>query len=386
MTERTQKRRYPREELTNAMDEIFGGELHAQRLASLRDGVDGALHASQVGVRAIGRGLAVANGLCPKSAIKQVDRLLSNPNMPYQKMFSLWIRFVLAQRDELVVNFDWTEFPESDQSMLFLGLQTAHGRSTPLLWKTFTTSQLKDQRNDHEDELLVLLAELLDEGKKVTVVADRGFSDTKLFSFLSEELNFHYIIRIKKNTYIFDEKDKKLHADEWLGKNGRMKTVKNARVTEQKQPVACFVGVKDKNMKEPWCLVSSRDDLKGSEVKKLYGKRFTIEESFRDLKNHRYGMGLEQVQIKKNERRDALTWLAVLAHTLLTLLGKAGQQAGLESFLGASRKGEFSLFRMGQMLFELMPRMEEKRLRALSAHFEKLLLSHTLFSEIVGVL
>jgi hypothetical protein len=49
-----QDRQFGREELEELMDEVFGGEVHVQRLASLTDGVDGVLHAASLGVRAIG--------------------------------------------------------------------------------------------------------------------------------------------------------------------------------------------------------------------------------------------------------------------------------------------------------------------------------------------
>jgi len=63
------------------------------------------------------------------------------------EIFACWVRFVAGLRPELVVNFDWTEFEDSDQSMIVLGMQTGHGRSTPLVWKTVTRSELKDRRN-----------------------------------------------------------------------------------------------------------------------------------------------------------------------------------------------------------------------------------------------
>ena len=47
-------------------------------------------------------------------------------------------------------------------------------------------------------------------------------------------------------------------------------------------------------MKELWCLVSSRHDLTGVEIKVAYGRRFTVEETFRDVKNPRFALGLTQ--------------------------------------------------------------------------------------------
>lgn len=39
---------------------------------------------------------------------------------------------------------------------------------------------------------------------------------------------------------------------------------------------------------------------------KLYGRRFTIEESFRDIKDLHFGMGLSYSKIREPERRDKL--------------------------------------------------------------------------------
>jgi hypothetical protein len=227
------ERQVGREQLEEFVEGIFGEEIHAKRVTSLINGVDGVLHAATLGIRAIGQGLAAAQGLVPKHAIKQVGRLLSNAELDRESLFRCWVRFVAAERSEIVVNFDWTEFEDSDQSVVGLGTQTAHGRSTPLLWKTVQRSELKDQRNAHEDELLVLLSAVLPEGARVTVVADRGFADSKLFVFLKEELGFDYLIRLRANIYVEAEGGKVRKAAEWVSPGGRMRELRNAWVTAQ---------------------------------------------------------------------------------------------------------------------------------------------------------
>ena len=59
--------------------------------------------------------------------------------------------------------------------------------------------ELKDARNDCEDACLRRLAEVLPANVRATILADRGFADTKLFEFLGE-LGFDYVIRLKGNT------------------------------------------------------------------------------------------------------------------------------------------------------------------------------------------
>jgi hypothetical protein len=384
-TRRKAERKVGRKELDELMDEVFGGAIHAQRVASLRDGVDGVLHAASLGVRAIGQGLAVANGLAPRHAIKQVDRLLSNPKLMREDVARCWVRFVVAERRELIVNFDWTEFQDSDQAMIVLGTQTEHGRSTPLVWKTVTRSALKDQRNAHEDELLGLFADVLPQGVRVTVVADRGFADVKLYRFL-QELGFEYIIRFRGVVFVESAEGERRKARDWLGAGGRMRVLRGARVTAEGQPVPMVVCVQQPPMQEPWRLASSRSDLTGTAITHRYGKRFTVEETFRDVKNPHLGLGLKQTVMERNDRRDALFLLAVLAHTLLTLLGKAGEELAMDRWLGATRPRQYSRFRQGQMLFDLIPTMERQRLRTLLQRFGQLLREHALLSQILGYL
>ena len=384
-TRRKAERKVGRKELDELMDEVFGGAIHAQRVASLRDGVDGVLPAASLGVRAIGQGWAVANGLAPRHAIKQVDRLLSNPKRMREDVARCWVRFVVAERKELIVNFDWTEFQDSDQAMIVLGTQTEHGRSTPLVWKTVTRSALKDQRHAHEDELLGLFADVLPQGVRVTVVADRGFSDIKLYRFL-QELGFEYIIRFRGVVFVESAEGERRKARDWLGAGGRMRVLRGARVTAEGQPVPMVVCVQQPQMQEPWLLASSRSDLTGTAITHRYGKRFTVEETFRDVKNPHLGLGLKQTVMERHDRRDALFLLAVLAHTLLTLLGKAGEELAMDRWLGATRPRQYSRFRQGQMLFDLIPTMERQRLRTLLQRFGQLLREHALLSHILGYL
>jgi hypothetical protein len=179
------------------MAAVFGGEVHAPRLASLTDGVDGVLHAASLGVRALGQGLAVAQGLAPRHALKQVDRLLSHPTLAMAQVFSCWVPFVVGERRERVVNVAGAECEDADQGTVVLGRQTAQGRSTPRVWKPVTRSEIKAQRHHHEDDLLVVLASVVPKNVRVTVVADRGFSDRQRDGFLTEAWGCDASIRFR---------------------------------------------------------------------------------------------------------------------------------------------------------------------------------------------
>ncbi len=123
---------------------------------------------------------------------------------------------------------------------------------------------------------------------------------------------------------VTDAKGESRPAKKWLLPSGRARTLRDVRVTGHKSPVAAFVCVWAKGMKEPWflaCGEASRDRT-AAELVKLYGRRFTIEETFRDTKALRFGLGLSSVRISSVKRRDRMLLLSALATALLTLLGK----------------------------------------------------------------
>ena len=89
--------------------------------------------------------------------------------------------YLVGARTEVVVAMDWTSFGRDQQETVVLSMLTGHGRATPLMWMTVRSSALKGQMKRYEKELLERLREVMPWGVKVTVVADRGFGDCKLF-------------------------------------------------------------------------------------------------------------------------------------------------------------------------------------------------------------
>jgi hypothetical protein len=85
-----------------------------------------------------------------------------------------------------------------------------------------------------------------------------------------------------------------------------------------------------KDMKDAWCLATSLADATSREIIDLYAKRWTIEPSFRDTKDLRFGMGLGTVRIENPQRRDRLLLVNAFAIVLLTLLGAAGEALGMD--------------------------------------------------------
>jgi hypothetical protein len=380
------KRRAELQHFEDAIFEMFKDDIHATRVLSIANAVVGIVAVGSLVIHAIGRGLAAIRGISDKNATKQVDRLLSNEKFNIDEMFKLWVPFVVAGRDRLIINLDWTEFDDDNHSMLVASTQTSHGRATPLMWKTVKKKKLKNKRNDYEDFLLLGLRELIPAEVKVTIVADRGFCDTAFFWFLEERLGFEYIIRFRGNIVVTNQKGERRRAAQWVGAGGRMKVLRNARVTAKGHQVTMVVCVQDKGMSSPWCLAVSDPELKGTKAKRLYGKRFSCEETFRDVKDFRFGLGMKLSHIKDPDRRDRLMFLASLALALLTLLGEAGERAGLDRLLkvNTSPRRQLSLFRQGLRWYALIPTMREDRLKLLIEHLVEVVTEHELGRRLFG--
>ena len=94
---------------------IFGKTEHAKRIESISNAALGVIASASLVINIIGKGLAFSKDLMAKHAIKQVDRLLSNPKFIPWNMFKDWVLFVVAARKEIVVAMDWTDFDADNQ-------------------------------------------------------------------------------------------------------------------------------------------------------------------------------------------------------------------------------------------------------------------------------
>ncbi len=369
------------------LDALFGEEMHATRVKSLANGVVGVLMAAMLSIAAIGEAYAKLAGIKAKSGIKQIDRLLSNAGVEVEAIQKEWVKFVVAARKQIVVAMDWTEFDDDDHSTLCAYLVTSHGRATPLVWKTVLKSELRGKRTDIEHAMIVRLHGWLEPDIEVELLADRGFGDQKLYELL-EMYGWDFTIRFRGNIRVENAQGEARSANDWVLPTGRALMLRNARVTEDRAEVPAVVVVHAKRMKEPWCLVTSRKGATASQVVKKYGRRFSIEETFRDTKDLRFGMGLKATHISKPERRDRLLLLVAMAHALLTLLGAASEATGMDAYLKANtvKRRTHSLFRQGSYWYECIPTMRDDWLRTLMTAFDKIVREHAVFRETFGIL
>jgi len=367
---------------------LFAEDLHAKRVLSLAGATIGVIGSVSLAVGMIGQGLALACGRLTKHAVKQVDRLLSNPGIDVDALLVHWVPYGVGSRSSITVAMDWTSFDADRQTTIMLSLLCRHGRATPLVWLTVDTATLKDRRNDHEYQVLVRLAEVLPADVGVRIVADRGFGDQKLYRVLTDELKFDFVIRFRGNIMVTAVDGQARSAADWVGAGGRARVLRGASVTAADYPVGTVVCVQAKDMKEPWCLAASTAGEPARALINLYAKRWGIECAFRDTKDLRFGMAMGSMHVRTPDRRDRLWLINAFAVVLLTLFGAAGEALGYDRHLksNTTKRRTHSLFRQGSMLYELIPTMPTPRLRPLIKQFAQMLAAQPVFGDMFGAI
>ena len=180
------------------VDGIFGEDMHAARVRSLGNAVAGLVHAAVLAIHAVGHAYAQLAGIHGKSGITQIDRLLSNQKLVLDDVQRQWVEFIVQGRSDIMLAMDWTEFEKDKFSTLAVCATNNHGRATPLAWRTYPKSELKDNMRRFECEMVERLKNWLAPSARVTLLADRGFGDRKLYEFLMR-VGWDFVIRFKSN-------------------------------------------------------------------------------------------------------------------------------------------------------------------------------------------
>ena len=330
---------------------VFGGLLHHKQVLSLALVALGVIYTVRLTIHAVGTAMAQVRGHArPKHGIKQVDRYMSNAKVKPVVLREGLVRAVVGKRKRIEVTMDWTGHDKDDQTTLIISLLLRRrGRATPLVWVTEKKSELKDRQKESERTVLQKLRDALPKDVRVTVLADRGFGDTGTFDHLLDMPGFDFVIRFRSNIIVTAD-GQRAKAKELVPRNGRFRVLESAQLTAGKKGPYTVVLYKARGMKDSWCLATNLSTADGRDIVDRYARRFECEEGFRDLKDWRFGLALNYTRIGSDVRRERLLFAFALAVYLLTLVGAASEQLGMDRQLRAntSKRRTHSLFRQGR--------------------------------------
>lgn len=107
--------------------------------------------------------------------------------------------------------------------------------------------------------------------------------------------------------------------------------------------------------RDPWLIATSLPPTRGAakRVEKIYTSRMQIEENFRDIKNGRWGLGLEYARSHHPERLDNLLMIGTMGIFVIWLNGVIAKTRGLIKHYQVNTEKRYtvlSIFFLGRRL------------------------------------
>jgi|SRR5512147_1568589 hypothetical protein len=297
--------------------------------------------------------------------LKRLDRLLSNRAVqtvraPCYQVALAWL--LRSARPVLVV--DWSELKSDGRWHLLRAGVVCRGRTLTVYEEVHPETRKNSPKV--EAKFLQRLNSLLPEEICPIILTDAGFR-VPWFRAV-ESLGWHWVGRVRHRTRL-RLLDAPQRAEDWiscqtlhpqatpkacaLGEvvftrsnplHCRLTLVRRARRgrVERTRYGTRAEGGHSRKMarcaREPWLLACScsLQELSAAEIVRLYAKRMQIEQSFRDLKSHRYGCAFEDTLTRDPRRLEMLLLIHALANLVAWLAGLA---VLTESVIQAGAKG-----------------------------------------------
>jgi hypothetical protein len=354
-------------------------EIHSQRLKAVLD-VAAALQGSKnLTITAIGRCLKSEVDI--KHRIKKVDRLIGNKHL-YNELESLYIglsQYVfkyISQDKNIPIIIDLCFLKDAHDIQMLSAEVATKGRSIPLYREVFEINKLKGKAKN----FLSKLSNCLPSNRSVLIIMDAGFGDDWFEAIESQ--NWHWLVRARSGKNIKLSENEDWHdATELFSKaSPRAKNYPKAFITkDQNRPCRVITkqgtskskrkrpfklprnynsanGNYQRLAKEPWILATNLpEEYNATQVVQYYKKRMQIEESFRDIKSHQFGLGARNIRTRCIFRWGIKMLLAAIVQITLWVIGIIGHSKGFQRKFQANTvkdKKVFSYFYLGQLIVE----------------------------------
>jgi hypothetical protein len=222
-------------------------------------------------------------------------------------------RSYIKENSNICINVDFTS--KTDEFLILSASIQFKGRSLPLYFSMRrypVKAGMIDQKLMEKAFLLELSRLLPHEKYKYTIVADRGFANTRFMSFC-REYKFNYVIRTDPKWNI-----------EMLDWKGNMKDIQidNKDIGNIKLKCGKFetrLIMSENEEKKSWCIFTDLPNQAFEEILREYKNRFQCEKMFQDEKSS--GFEIEKSKIEKYSRFKRLLFCIYVAQALMMFLG-----------------------------------------------------------------
>lgn len=324
---------------------------HAARCQALLRVVGAALIGGRLSLTQLGRrrqGFAHE-----KHQIKAVDRLLGNRHLhhEHERVYGAIAEQVLGGIARPLIVVDWSDFEPGQRFAMLKAAVPLGGRALTIYERVFPFKRYNSPGAHRE--FLQSLRTVLPQECRPIVVTDAGFRGPWFKQVQS--YGWDWVGRVRRGINCFNEETGRSCSVETLyamatptmqhlgvrtlgrrrGYSCRLYLVR-AHPLRAGRPRKPRRGIKPNETmyrrlhRSPWLLATSLPHERGAEqrIKRMYEQRMQIEETFRDLKSHRWGLGLRYCRSRSIERMQVLLLVGALATLALWLAGLCAKELG----------------------------------------------------------
>jgi len=321
--------------------------IHKARLRALVKVVHGLLVGGRLTLTDLGRQLQTAAFV--KHNSKCVDRLLGNVQLQHERVtiYRAVAQWVLAHTPRPVLLVDWSDCEPGHKHLMLKAAVPLRGRALSIYEEVYPLARYNSPRT-HRRFLRNLRAVLPTHCRPI-IVTDAGFRGPWFREV--ERYGWDWLGRVRNKVKFALEP-----TPSW-----RYTTALYPRATpnpqyvgrgslSRKQPYACQLYLVRKYRrgpgrsrkphgqgtlakrarklyKDPWLIATSLPHTYGAakRIMKLYALRMQIEETFRDCKGQRWGLGLQYARTRDPQRWEILLLIGTLATVIHWLVGLAAR-------------------------------------------------------------
>jgi hypothetical protein len=331
--------------------------MHARRCAVLLDAVRALIAGRHLTLMELARSWPEA--LRVAAPLKKMDRLLSNPHLSNERdgLYAAMTGWAVRQPRPVIV-VDWSPLDGRGRHQVLRAGLAVGGRTLTLYERVCPARAVGNPRI--ERALLRTLKRSVPVSSQPILVTDAGFRAPWFCAV--QRLGWDWVGRVRGRALVKPQAAENT-LDRWIPCTQLYRRVRDVArdlglwnlvrsaslvcrlVLYYKPPRgrvdATLAGQRARNNysrkiakreSEPWLLaVSPALDLTPAQVSAIYARRMQIEQSFRDLKSHRYGVGFEDSLTRKGDRLASLLLILALASFVAWVTARAASREVLHA-------------------------------------------------------
>ncbi len=324
--------------------------MHQARLAAMVKIVDGVVFGGRATLAELGRG--IRNETLEKHNVKCADRLIGNRHLAGERLsiYRALAHWLLGTVERPWIIVDWSDVEVGRGCLMLKAAVPVGGRAISIYEEVHPLKRYNNPKTHRR--FLERLAKVVPAHCLPIIITDAGFRGPWFKTV--ESLGWDWIGRVRNVVkFSYDRTNTWRNTTSLYRAAGQKPSYVGRCWLSRRNPYACYLHLYKslrrapgrprkrarkrpneararRHAREPWLLATSLSPKHwpARRVVRAYEKRMQIEETFRDLKSHRWGYGLQYARSRSSERLANLLLVTTLAVAATWLAGLAAKARG----------------------------------------------------------